>query len=212
MDRENCRRFTLAVPRPVTGTLEKKILSSAVGHCFTAIGIGQGTKTKLSIGWIILLCIAACAPDIDYAFLAVGVPLRGRITHSICVALVFPIAVTATWSLVRQEWISIQKALALIVTGLSHLALDLLVGVTPLPLLWPFSHHRFKLPFGLLPNAGSIRLTNYYLYRNLFIELGVILPLVAMIFILTRTRRRALALACGCLSFPFMGWAANLTR
>ncbi|NEO85783.1 MAG: hypothetical protein F6J87_16255 [Spirulina sp. SIO3F2] len=67
--------------------------------------------------------------------------------------------------------------------------LDLLVGVTALPLFWPFDAHRFKLPFGLLPSAGKISLSNPYFYSNLKIELGVLLPLSLSVFALRLTGR-----------------------
>lgn len=60
--------------------------------------------------------------------------------------------------------------------GLSHLILDLSVGVTPLPLLLPLVKISFKLPFGILPSAGRVDLQNYYFYRNLWLEMGVLLP------------------------------------
>ena len=51
-----------------------------------------------------------------------------------------------------------------ILAGLSHLLLDMLTGVLPLALLYPYLQV-FRLPFGLLPSAGKIQLTNYLFYR-----------------------------------------------
>ena len=44
--------------------------------------------------------------------------------------------------------------------------------------LYPFSVEAFRLPFGILPSAGKIDVKNYYFWRNLFLELGVLLPLL----------------------------------
>jgi inner membrane protein len=64
-----------------------------------------------------------------------------------------------------------------VLAGLSHLGLDILVGVSYLPLFWPISMKIYKLPFGLLPSAVAVNFTNPYFYRNLFIELGIFVPL-----------------------------------
>ncbi len=74
-----------------------------------------------------------------------------------------------------------KRAFQVILAALSHLVLDLLVGVTPLPLLFPLSKIPFKLPWGILPSAGKIALNNYYFYRNLLLEMGVLLPIFILI-------------------------------
>lgn len=104
-----------------------------------------------------------------------------------------------------------------ILTAFSHLVLDLLVGVGALPLLYPLSFYRFKLPFGLLPSAGRINLANYYIYRNLLIEMRVLLPLLftfIMVFqALEMTFNRKIAIAILItISISFMGWAFSLPR
>ena len=96
--------------------------------------------------------------------------------------------------------------------GLSHLVLDLLVGVMPLPLLWPLARTECRLPFGLLPSAGAIRLFNPYLYRNLLIEMGVLVPVVLGIVLARRGYGWRRAIACVCAALPFLIWAAGLSR
>jgi hypothetical protein len=44
-------------------------------------------------------------------------------------------------------------------------------------------------PFGLLPSAGRIALTNRYLYRNLAIELGILVPLYSLLLFNKSIRR-----------------------
>jgi hypothetical protein len=95
--------------------------------------------------------------------------------------------------------------------------LDLLVGVTPAALLWPFSHATVRLAGGILPSAGRLSPGNPYLYRNLLIELGVLLPILGMVILLraesTSRARRLIALGgLGAVSICFMLLAAALPR
>lgn len=104
-----------------------------------------------------------------------------------------------------------------ILAGLSHLVLDLLTGVNKLPLLWPFSTESFKLSFGLLPSAGGINLFNYFLYRNLLIEVGVLIPLVIITYFINHfeinNRQKIITLiGLGLISICFMVWAFGLER
>jgi membrane-bound metal-dependent hydrolase YbcI (DUF457 family) len=103
-----------------------------------------------------------------------------------------------------------------VLAGLSHLVLDFLVGVTPLPLLWPLDSTAFVSPVGILPSAGRIQLSNYYLYRNVLIEVGVLAPVfyvsrgLYLGEISTRDRARVLILllVVGC----FVAWSVSLSR
>ena len=101
--------------------------------------------------------------------------------------------------------------------GCSHLVLDLLVGVSPLPLLWPFLAQSFKLPFGILPSAGKLQLDNYFLFFNLFIELGVLVPLSVCVAWWRYLKIRGwgdwliIALLLG-ISLRCMVWAYGLSR
>jgi inner membrane protein len=152
----------------------------------------------LWLGWLITV---ACAPDLDYVIPSLHPSAHGgmRITHAIISCLILPIAsilviVVGSWRSHRNNLALrsppelkphiCKKAVQLLGAGLSHPLMDLLVGVTPLPLFFPLSENLFKLPFGILPSAGKIDLTNYYLYRNLGIELGILLPLLWTLWLL----------------------------
>lgn len=163
--------------------------------------------------------VLASAPDIDYLVPALGSPARqgSRITHSIAFSLLLPLFTVGVIYFVkglkrRRRLLSVCAVLA----GLSHLVLDFLVGVTPLPLLWPLDSAAFSSPVGVLPSAGRIRLSNYYLYRNVLIEVGVLAPVcyVARALYLgesgTRDRVRMLIslLVAGC----FVAWSISLSR
>jgi hypothetical protein len=90
------------------------------------------------------------------------------------------------------------------------------VGVTPLPLLWPFSSAAFAAPAGILPSAGGVRLSNYYLYRNLVIEIGILAPTLYVargiycgtIGVQNWARIIVLLMIAGC----FIAWSLGLSR
>lgn len=55
-----------------------------------------------------------------------------------------------------------------------------------MPLFWPLHLPEISSPLALLPSAGRLRLDNFYLWRNLLIEMGVLLPIAALCLALTR--------------------------
>ncbi|RSZ58213.1 hypothetical protein HF313_00490 [Massilia atriviolacea] len=60
--------------------------------------------------------------------------------------------------------------LALAVAACSHPVPDLLAGVHLVSLFWPLPLAQAGSPFGLLPGAGKLSLTNKFMWRNLLIE------------------------------------------
>ena len=170
-------------------------MSSFVGHSLAAWTIHKSSgfflnkaPTRLNrllwLGWLI---VVAVAPDLDHFIPALHSSVHEglRITHSLLICQILPVLTTLfLWIWGQKAFGSLLPARALLIAGVkvslvgfSQIILDLLVGVTPLPLLWPFSSQMFKLPFGVLPSAGKLQLSNYDLYYNLFIELGVLAPL-----------------------------------
>src|ERR687893_99441 len=194
-------------------------MSSFLGHglaAYSLFSLGQPRRPPTPWGamWLAWLVVLASAPDIDYLVPALASPAHNgsRITHSIALSMVLPLSTVGVLYFVkglksRRRLLSVCAVLA----GLSHLVLDFLVGVTPLPLLWPLDPAAFSSPVGILPSAGRIRLSNYYLYRNLLIEVGVLAPVcyVARRLYLgevsARDRARALTLllVAGC----FAAWS-----
>jgi inner membrane protein len=171
--------------------------------------------------WLGVLIAIALIPDIDYLvpqlILLEGVKII-RITHSFVGVLLFPaIGIFILYVLGdRGESLKL-RSYHLIIAGLSHLLLDTMTGVYPKPWLYPFSLETFKIPFGLLPSAGKIDLTNYLFYRNLFIESGVLIPLSISLWLSVddsaRRGKRQLMIGMGLLiSVCFMIWAARLSR
>lgn len=200
-------------------------MSSFLGHsiaAYTLFSLDQWKQPSLSrramwLGWLVVL---ACAPDIDYLVPALGSPAHqgSRITHSIAFSLILPLLSVGVLSFLkglksqRRKFLSICAVLA----GLSHVVLDFLVGVTPLSLLWPLGSAAYASPVGILPSAGRIQLSNYYLYRNVLIEFSVLAPVcyVARELYLgeigsrNRARMILLLLVAGC----FVVWSVNLSR
>jgi inner membrane protein len=206
-------------------------MSSFIGHSLaglTAAAIGQKLQPEppargvwRDLLWTILLITIACIPDIDYLIPALRLQQSGgilRITHSIIGVMLLPTCIMLSmWSNGSRGRIFKLKSYQLILAGLSHLLFDLLTGVFPEPLLYPLSDRTFRLPFGLLPSAGKIQLTNYLFYRNLFIELGVLLPLSISLYLsignpVKSYGRPATIAVCLLVSGYFMMWAASLSR
>ncbi|MCA1614242.1 MAG: metal-dependent hydrolase [Acidobacteria bacterium] len=199
-------------------------MSSFLGHSLAAYSLfsldrRERPSTLWRAVWLAWLVALASAPDIDYLVPALASPAhRGsRITHSVAFSLILPLFSVGVLYFVnelksRRRLLSVCAVLA----GLSHLVLDFLVGVTPLPLLWPLGSAAFASPVGILPSAGRIRLSNYYLYRNLLIEVGVLAPVYYVARglylgeISTRDRARVLILllVAGC----FVAWSVSLSR
>ena len=178
-------------------------MSSFVGHSLAAVTVYVATEFvilldsrpkqfwlgKSQLIWLGWLIVIASIPDLDYvidswnSYQNQGL----RITHSTTFSLMAPCLTILTLLLLKSQQVW-RRGFQVILAGLSHLALDLLVGVTPLPLLFPLIKIPFKLPFGILPSAGKIDLDNYYFYRNLGLEMGVLLPLLIIVCLLSINR------------------------
>ena len=167
--------------------------------------------------WLAACVVLAMLPDVDYLlWWGWRIHVDPRLTHS----LVFCglAAVCAGWWLRRSAPAAVGPAHlgALCVASGSHLLLDWLVGVHGLPLFWPLLAHEFSAPVGLLPSADRLDPSNYYLWRNLFIEAGVLLPALAAAALAWRHGWRALARRRTALLVPawagFVYWSVSLSR
>ena len=165
-------------------------MSSFIGHGLIAItAFKYGDKEnngRSGFIWLSWLILCALLPDIDYLFTALQSTNNNgiRITHSIALSLILPI-ITIIFILFKNGWKDIKVSSIQVTTaGLSHLILDMMVGVTPVPLLFPLSNMAIKPPLGILPSAGGLNISNYYFYRNLIIELGILSPICYLLLIL----------------------------
>lgn len=200
-------------------------MSSFLGHGLAAYSLFSLDRrarpsTRWRAMWLGWLVVLASAPDIDYLVPALASPAHqgSRVTHSIAFSLLLPLSTVGVLYFVKGLESRQRRLLSIcaVLAGLSHLVLDFLVGVTPLPLLWPLGSAAFVSPVGILPSAGRIRLTNYYLYRNVLIEVGVLAPIFYVARglylgesgIRNRARMLILLLVAGC----FVAWSVSLSR
>lgn len=167
-------------------------MSSLIGHLSAgaAVYLSQARLKSPQTGWALpLLFLLAILPDFDYlAYWLFGFHSNSRFTHSLAFCLT---ASGLAWLVMTR--LSVGRATpigfgALALASCSHLGLDLLVGVHSLPVFWPLPVAELSVPFGLLPSAGYPSFRNYYLWRNLAIELGVLLPLFAFLVAMWRGR------------------------
>jgi inner membrane protein len=201
-----------------------RAMSSFLGHSLAAYSLASAVRQSLvsplgRLSWAMWLIALASAPDIDYFIPALNSSAHHglRITHSLAFSLILPLCTSGALYLARDT--ELQRGLLSIcaaLAGLSHLVLDFLVGVTPLPLLWPLSDALFVSPIGILPSAGRMQVMNYYFYRNLLIEVGVLAPILYVaralyrgeLSVENRARIIVLLLIAGC----FIAWSAGLSR
>ncbi len=173
-----------------------------------------------NLPWLLSLFAIASIPDIDYLIPSLILQhdrYRIRTTHSLIGVLILPaITILILWLSGQRGKTFKLRSLQSILAGLSHLVLDLSTGVLPLPLLYP-NLTVFRLPFGLLPSAGKIQLTNYLFYRNLAIEVGAIVPLAISLILIIHDatpfgKHRFFIATSTIISGSFMFWASTLSR
>ena len=180
---------------------------------FAALPLQRASARRL----LPLLMLLAVCPDLDYLGIWIfEVTFYPRFTHSLMFTLG---AATSAWLAV---WLSRRAAAtpilwaALTIAAVSHPALDLMVGAHSVPLLWPHEPADVSMPFGILPSAGKLDAGNFYLWRNLAIEFGIFLPLLAIAAGVAHQLKRcilALMVLCALPIFASsLAWAASLSR
>lgn len=199
-------------------------MSSFLGHALAGWAAYSltGPRPPRATGflWPLWLVFIALFPDLDYGVAALQARRHDglRITHSLAFALLLPLLTVAVLALRGCRGADLrQRGMQVLIAGLSHLLLDLLVGVTPAPLLWPLTDAEVRLPFGVLPSAGHPRLSNPLFYRNLLIEMGVLLPLAGIVQLARSNQFRppqknALIVGMAAVSLLFMAWGYSLGR
>jgi len=148
----------------------------------------------------------AVVPDLDYfAVWFFDYAAEPRFSHSLLFAIAAAFFVKLTMPRLLPANLELRWLLA---AGMSHPLLDFLVGAHPVPLFWPL-HRGVTNPVGVLPSAGSLAFDNFYLWRNLLIEMGVLGPAFALL-VAVFGRRGFRQLAGWTLLF-LPAWAAFLT-
>lgn len=190
-------------------------MSSLVGHATAGFTVflcchhARGASKRVAVMYVLL---AICA-DVDYlAVWGLGYSAHPRVTHSILFALVA--SLLARTALRSRDSTTVPIA-GLLIAGLSHPILDLLVGAHGIPMLWPW-RTEVSLAIGVLPSAGTLDPTNYFLWRNLLIELGILLPFFALLIALARRAAFRTTWKRGVLIAPlwlaFVAWSMMLPR
>ncbi len=162
-------------------------MSSFIAHAMTGSTVAAASQQSFTQRrrLIFILTLLAILPDLDYLLIwFFDIRPQIRITHSI----LFAVTSSSVMWVISRNWTQGANYFLFFIASLSHLVLDLLVGVHPLPLLWPLSQPDVSIPFAILPSAGKLQLTNYYLWRNLFIEMGILLPLYVLVIRLAKRR------------------------
>ncbi len=128
----------------------------------------------------------AVGPDLDYfAVWFFDYAADPRFSHSLLLAVGAALLVKLTLSRFVTANLKLRWLLA---AGISHTLLDLLVGAHAVPLFWPLDGG-VSIPAGVLPSAGSLAFDNFYLWRNLLIEMGVLGPVFKLLVAVSGRRR-----------------------
>lgn len=195
-------------------------MSSIVGHGLAGVAVylacNRAKDRRALLALPAFVFLAVCS-DLDY--LAIwwwhAQPAL-RLTHTLLFALATSLPMWALTMPLRNRLLADVPFPALLLASLSHPLLDLLVGAHGLPLLWPFTDQEVALSFGILPSAGRLALDNYYLWRNLLIELGILVPLFGLLVALARgTALRVLARNAAFvlpLWLVMLAWSVSLQR
>jgi inner membrane protein len=195
-------------------------MSSFIGHGLAALTIGSSLRSepdrRAYLFWQACLLAAAFAPDIDYLVQGLNKANHGgvRVTHSIVFGLIVSLIGVGGLALFNRKN-TVRGGLQIFLAAFSHLFLDTLVGSRQGdPLFYPFLSDDFRLSFGILPSAGRIGLTNFYFYRNLLIECGILIPASCLILHLAgKLKLNKLSIAGLLLVFiTFLSWSINLNR
>ena len=190
-------------------------MSSLVGHAaagltaFLCCHHAPGASRRVAVMYVAL---AICA-DVDYlAVWGFDYSAHPRVTHSLLFALFA--SLLARTALRSRDNAPVPIA-GLLIASLSHPVLDLLVGAHGVPMLWPW-RTEVSLPFGVLPSAGALDPTNYFLWRNLVIEMGILLPFFALLIAIARRAAFRTIWQRGVLIAPlwlaFVAWSMMLPR
>ena len=197
-------------------------MSSFLAHALSAYAIrtvADGPRRRLNRWAFLPILCFAWLPDGDYALriLGFGDP-QVRWSHSfafvVLVWAAFAITARAVPTL-RDRFGGKALSLACLAAGVSHVVMDWLVGSAwGDPLFWPLFTECLSSPVGILPFGSSdMDPTRLRTWRNLAMEMGVLLPLgwLAHRYRSGRAAFASLAFALAS-ALPFAIWAASLSR
>lgn len=195
-------------------------MSSIVGHGLAGVAVYLAcnrAEDRRALWALPAFVFLAVCPDLDY--LAIwwwhAQPAL-RLTHTLPFAMAASLLMWALTARLRTESLANVPFPALLLASVSHPLLDLLVGAHGLPLLWPFVDLQVALPFGLLPSAGRLAFGNYYLWRNLLIEIGILAPLLGLLVAVARGTAPRVLVRNAAFVLPLwlamLAWSVSLQR
>ena len=160
-------------------------MSSFFGHALIGVSLGDNSNVKSgrekSICLAIFAFLAVC-PDLDYLpTWLFNINMEPRYSHSILACLLIGGFAVFLKYFVFKNSLRSTNNLLLVAAPITHITLDYFVGVHKNPILWPISQELLAFGHGVLPSAGKIDLRNFYFWRNLGIEMGILIPLSVFI-------------------------------
>lgn len=133
---------------------------ASLGHVAVGLCAGRtlsGVEQRHVKASMVIFSGLALLPDLDYLGVAMGLPDEGPLGHrGAAHSLVPALLVGLLAALLAPRW-SVGRWRLGLVAGLvvaSHALLDsMTTGSRGAPLLWPFTFHRFAMPWRPIPNA-----------------------------------------------------------
>jgi hypothetical protein len=190
-------------------------MSSIIGHLLVGAAIGENIATASKRDKIFLClffaALGAC-PDMDYLPIWwSGFRMDPRYSHSIGACAAIALAALFLKKYVFTHLLRHANILLLLAAPLSHVSMDFLVGVHKNPVFWPLSNEVYAFNHGILPSAGRLDIGNYYFWRNLAIEMGILVPLAVFISATARekVKKDKSIIAVGAIVFLFFSYIGH---
>jgi membrane-bound metal-dependent hydrolase YbcI (DUF457 family) len=133
---------------------------SPLAHFLFGVTAHVAASPAADLGWrrrTVITVAAAIAPDVDFAFKAMGLAVHQGASHSVGAAAIAGVVVTAAAAIFRWPRPAI-LGLAAVIGWSSHIVLDLLNLDTHPPIglmaLWPFTDGHYKVPWPIFMDIG----------------------------------------------------------
>ncbi|OZG72992.1 hypothetical protein BTA51_13640 [Hahella sp. CCB-MM4] len=178
-------------------------MSSILGHSLIGAAIASRVDAdgRQKLALMAYFAVLSLSPDVDYlVYWIFDYEIEPRYTHSIGFCLFISMIALAFNRLTGLYFLRNIQFVYLVMSPISHLILDFMVGVHKSPFLWPVFNEAFTSEIGVLPSAGRLDIQNYYFWRNLLIEMGILLPICFWFSAAKVSRRWSIATAIALLA------------
>ncbi len=157
-------------------------MSSFIAHSLIGFTVGaqkEQPSLKHTLIASLFFIVLASTPDLDYIVNWLrGYQMPVRYSHSIGFVFVIGLLSLLFRNAVLRKSLHRIPVYLFFLAPATHLILDGLVAVHGNPYLFPFTDAMLTFPIGILPSSGYVNVFNYYLWRNLSIELLILIPVV----------------------------------